>query len=813
MKYFTQIGVLLIVILSLMFTTSKVNAQSRSLYFDGTAGNQSVVAKGFKSLEGVVDSVYTQEFWVKPDSFLASWGEQHLMDFVGAYHSQLFLKTENADTSWLYTQDGNASWHNNLPVVRGQWTHVAYVRDGVSDSAYIYVNGQLASTEPLDHQYPTNLDSNLVIGLYPGYESGESCYSGLMDEVRIWNKALSQADIQDVMVKELNGDEDGLLTYYNFNNQSGDALHDVTSNGLDGVLKNMDEANWKTEGAPVTPLHSKSLYFSGEVGTQKIVAKGFSGLVDSVYTQELWIKPDNFNLAKYGECHLMQFKSVNGESQLFLVKINSDSAYVKTVDYNLSMEQGGVAVLLHEWTHIAYVRDGVDSLANLYINGQLVSSVPLSGRDTRAQDSLVLGIYTGYEQGGTSYSGIMDEVRVWNKALTIDEIRENMVKELTGSEDGLVAYYDFNDQEDGVLKDRTANHLDGILVNMEGSNWQTENTPFTAPGPIITNSKSLYFDGTAGNQNVVAKGFKSLEGVVDSIYTQEFWIKPDAFLASWGEQHLMDFVGAYHSQLFLKTENADTSWLYTQDGNASWHNNLPVVRGQWTHVAYVRDGVSDSAYIYVNGQLASTEPLDHQYPTNLDSNLVIGLYPGYESGESCYSGLMDEVRIWNKALSEEEIQSVMVKKLNGDEDGLLAYYDFDDENVNKLTDRTSNHLDGVLNNMSIFNWSKENTPYNPPTGIEESFQSSIPKTFALKQNYPNPFNPSTTISFDLSKQAHVKITVYNILGEKVADIVNNNMSAGSHRVKFDGSNLSSGVYIYRITAGEFTAVKKMMLLK
>jgi hypothetical protein len=83
----------------------------------------------------------------------------------------------------------------------------------------------------------------------------------------------------------------------------------------------------------------------------------------------------------------------------------------------------------------------------------------------------------------------------------------------------------------------------------------------------------------------------------------------------------------------------------------------------------------------------------------------------------------------------------------------------------------------------------------------------------LRQNYPNPFNPTTVIEFTLPKQEDVKLSVYNTLGEKVADLVNGRMSAGYHSVNFNATNIASGIYIYRITAGNFVALKKMMLIK
>ena len=91
--------------------------------------------------------------------------------------------------------------------------------------------------------------------------------------------------------------------------------------------------------------------------------------------------------------------------------------------------------------------------------------------------------------------------------------------------------------------------------------------------------------------------------------------------------------------------------------------------------------------------------------------------------------------------------------------------------------------------------------------------TQIPNVNKLFQNYPNPFNPSTTIDFTLPKPEFVTLKVYNIIGEEVATVVNDKLQSGNHTYEFDGSNLASGVYLYRIQAGEFQDVKKMILIK
>ena len=103
-------------------------------------------------------------------------------------------------------------------------------------------------------------------------------------------------------------------------------------------------------------------------------------------------------------------------------------------------------------------------------------------------------------------------------------------------------------------------------------------------------------------------------------------------------------------------------------------------------------------------------------------------------------------------------------------------------------------------------------PNNPLTVINSGGEG-IPDKFSLGQNYPNPFNPETLIKFTLPKQSPVKLQVFDILGQQVALLVDGTMQPGAYTVKLDGSKLSSGIYFYRIKAGDFTETQKMLLLR
>jgi hypothetical protein len=88
-----------------------------------------------------------------------------------------------------------------------------------------------------------------------------------------------------------------------------------------------------------------------------------------------------------------------------------------------------------------------------------------------------------------------------------------------------------------------------------------------------------------------------------------------------------------------------------------------------------------------------------------------------------------------------------------------------------------------------------------------------PTVFALSQNYPNPFNPSTRINFQLPSAARARMVVYDMLGNEVAELVNEDLAAGSHEVVFSANRMASGTYYCRLNAGSYSAVRSMVLMK
>jgi hypothetical protein len=95
----------------------------------------------------------------------------------------------------------------------------------------------------------------------------------------------------------------------------------------------------------------------------------------------------------------------------------------------------------------------------------------------------------------------------------------------------------------------------------------------------------------------------------------------------------------------------------------------------------------------------------------------------------------------------------------------------------------------------------------------EPVNKTVPTAFTLQQNYPNPFNPTTTFEYSITKNSHVVLEVFNVLGQSVARLVDGQLNAGTYRISFDASQLSSGVYLYRLKADNLVQTKKMVLMK
>jgi hypothetical protein len=352
----------------------------------------------------------------------------------------------------------------------------------------------------------------------------------------------------------------------------------------------------------------------------------------------------------------------------------------------------------------------------------------------------------------------------------------------------------------------------------EGDVWT-----FTTGNSIAdTNGFALQFDGT---DDLLNCGNNSSLQITGNKITLEAWINVNEFKSQ-------PFAGS----VIVKDQGSNSSGYMIRCGgngiinfnigNGSWHevstSANSVQLNSWHHVAAVYDGTAMK--IYIDGELKAQLNITITIGNANNSNLLIGESPGFPG--RVFNGKIDEVRIWNSARTQSQIQSTMNTILTSEyysapDSGLAGYWRLDDGTGQTAEDLSfySNHaiLGTVVNpDAGDPGWVEANILI---VNVEESKGNNIlPAEFSLSQNYPNPFNPTTNFEFRIADFPEatsrlVSLKVYDILGNKVATLVNEEKNPGVYKINFNASALSSGVYFYQIKAGNFTETRKMVLLR
>ena len=346
----------------------------------------------------------------------------------------------------------------------------------------------------------------------------------------------------------------------------------------------------------------------------------------------------------------------------------------------------------------------------------------------------------------------------------------------------------------------------------EGEVWS-----FTTGVSIAdTNGFALQFDGT--DDRLDCGNGSSLQ-ITGNKITLEAWINVNEFKSQ-------PFAGS----VIVKDQGSNSSGYMIRCGgngiinfnigNGTWHEiNSPansIQLNSWHHVAATYDGTSMK--IYVDGELVVQSNIGITIGNANNSNLLVGESPGFPG--RVFNGNIDEARIWNVARSQSQIQSTMNTILTQEyylspDSGLAGYWRLDDG-----AGQTAEDLSFYSNNATL--GTSSNPDASDPIWVEANIlildvdnnkKQFLTERFSLSQNYPNPFNPSTRINYTVPYNSFVKIKVYDILGNEIATLVNEEKSAGSYEVEFNALNLSSGVYFFQLNAGDFVATKKLILMK
>ncbi|MCU7494408.1 MAG: T9SS type A sorting domain-containing protein [Ignavibacteria bacterium] len=217
------------------------------------------------------------------------------------------------------------------------------------------------------------------------------------------------------------------------------------------------------------------------------------------------------------------------------------------------------------------------------------------------------------------------------------------------------------------------------------------------------------------------------------------------------------------------------------------------------------------------GQVLELMPCD--VPNGADEKVLaafeVSLFDQYGNNTLLKNGMRgNHVNFASTAQVQLHFNDYQIRYGNFTENNITAKYW--DNNSNQWVEVRNAAVNTTENTVSFQQSTVSNliilTAAQTVSAVEDQ-NAAVAESYQMKQNYPNPFNPSTVISYSISKPGMVMLKVFNILGKEVATLVNGNQAAGTHSVEFNASNLPSGIYIYTIKAGEFTASRKLMLLK
>ncbi len=313
---------------------------------------------------------------------------------------------------------------------------------------------------------------------------------------------------------------------------------------------------------------------------------------------------------------------------------------------------------------------------------------------------------------------------------------------------------------------------------------------------------------------------------LDSTFTIEAWIYPTG---SGGDSQLggtiLGRAGEYQMARF---PDGSIRYAVSNGDSLEWKNSGYIAKeNTWVHLALVsqRSGMNETklyiqdydgklfkGFLY-SGQINDAAP-------NMNNFLIGGRQ---DISTQKFQGLIDEVRIWNTARTEQQIDSTLDVVLGSEyystaDSGLVGYWRFDqledlgvgEPGTNDVRDYSiyGNHLDLV-----------GDATLSSGIPVAVSHQNiSIPGQYSLQQNFPNPFNPETSIQYKLPNTSHVTLMVYNSLGQVVQTLVNKSLPAGEYSVRWNGrdqfgNTVSSGMYFYRLRAGDYVKTRKMILMK
>ncbi|MBC8243773.1 MAG: hypothetical protein H8E20_05210 [Verrucomicrobia bacterium] len=493
------------------------------------------------------------------------------------------------------------------------------------------------------------------------------------------------------------------------------------------------------------------------------------------YTVEFWFRTEDPNAGLYcvvdanlgGGGHDRHLHLTGGN-----IRVRTWSGPGVEVSTGLNLADG-------EWHHLAHTLGAAANGQQIFIDGELVVQ---GGKDMSNFD-WQKHVNIGFSNDAASQYlvGEMDELRIWGTVRTGEEINASRNKPLSGDEDDLIAYYNFDQTEGDTLADLSGNGHDGALMGMGDRNWAMSAAPLgQAPidGIQLPTTIDITFDDIIRDPNVGSGGSLIFDGRSASValpddipqifsdggaITVEYWFKGESFQSAVRWQDGQYFVAGWNGLHIISTDGGTGAGIAVG----------PATDGKWHHVAMTWEvDMADGFKSYLDGELVAQRDSGPELLPLINGQAYLGAYQGVSEFTK---GQLDEVRIWETVRTGEQLKEWMNKPLGDNSDGLLAYYQFDELSGGTLPDASGNEFDGTLKNMTDANWA---------TGAGAAFTALGPKGQRVPGTFGIDGAAVESVEY-LGDGRTVRIVAYGIESPEAKATVNGIRDAGDNEIAAD----------------------------
>ena len=577
------------------------------------------------------NSLITLSAWVNPNSFVGG----TILD--KAYNTEVefnmdCLGSGNVSFS-VYNNNGDQfRVDSNKAISLNHWTHVLGVVDG--SKMRLYIDGVLQDDANNINGALNQSTIDVYLGADKGIITADNFFNGQIDEVRIYNRALSPDE-----VKKLYEWAPGPVLHLKMDEKQGTTAYDSSGYGNDGTLSG---AGWERGkyGSAISIDKVEDVVNAGN-NTSLDIGAG---------TVMAWVKPRTL-INSYPRI-LGKEQYASGDSFALYINASTGLAHLYIGGTYIVNSTTDFRDRLNKWTHVAVSLDGATAI--MYING--------ISEDSAVNGNFPITTYPvriGNNSNGTRrMDGILDDVKIYNYARTQKQILEDMNGGRPASKSP-VAYWKFDEGYGATIHDESGNGNDGTASSSDSGTNTTVSEMWSLDGKY---NKAMEFDGT---DDMITVQDNDVLNFGTGDYSGTLWVKiaTSSFVTilekidtdtgiGWAFYVNDDGNGASPGEIaFFEFDKAESGYEAQTYYSAEVNDNL------WHHISFsVEKQKNQIIKLYFDGKLVEVIPTFSNLNVSNNAPVEFGFYPGDESPDIYFEGSVDEVKIFNYALSEDEVK-------------------------------------------------------------------------------------------------------------------------------------------------------------